>query len=55
VLLLSDQTIQQVRAALGTCLTFCGYLRTLTRYAHFRTWTQLFACMYTHLELTASP
>jgi len=55
VLLLTEQTAQRVRMALGTYLTFWGDVRTLTRYVHFQGWSQLFEFMETQLELASSP
>ena len=55
LLWLSEPLAQQLRTALGPLMTFWDDVRTLTRYFHFPSWTQLFAFMIKQLELAASP
>lgn len=55
VLLLTEQTAQSVRLALGTLQTFWTDMRTLTRYFYFRSWAHLLQFMATQLDLTSPP
>lgn len=55
LLWLTEPVAQQIRASLGTPMTFWDDVRTLTRYFYFQSWPHLFRFMADQLELAASP